>query len=75
METCRRCQFDQKCDQIPIAESQKSDRTYNQKGELECTIAKPMIQFIIQQIKQSPQAQLLLKSYSISPELSTEYQL
>ncbi|MGY6528447.1 MAG: radical SAM protein [Cyanobacterium sp.] len=74
MKTCRRCVFDQKCHQIPIAESQKSDRTYNQKGELECTIAKPMIQFMVQQIEQSPQAQLLLKSYGISPELATEYQ-
>jgi uncharacterized protein len=68
METCRRCAFDQKCHQIPIAECQKSDRNYNENGELECTIAKPMIEFMIREIEKSPQAQILLKSYRLSPE-------
>ncbi|AFZ47672.1 Radical SAM domain protein [Cyanobacterium stanieri PCC 7202] len=67
METCRSCPFDQKCHQIPIAEMQGSDRTYDTQGNLQCTVAKPMIEFMIEQIQKSPQAQAILELYSTIP--------
>ena len=73
METCRRCQFDQKCHQIHIAEATDSARVYNNEGQLECTIAKPMIEFMIDEIQQSPEAQELLNMYySSSQELASQ---
>ena len=62
-ETCRRCEFDRKCDQLPIAEALPSERFYDEAGLMQCLIAKPMIQFMVNEIKQSVEARALLELY------------
>ena len=59
-ETCRRCKFDRKCHQLPIVEAIPSERFYDETGELQCSITKPMIQFMVDEIQRSPNAQALL---------------
>ncbi len=68
-ETCRRCKFDGKCVQLPIAEAIPSERFYDEAGVLQCSIAQPMIQFMVDEIQQSSDAQALLNLYQ-HPEQS-----
>jgi uncharacterized protein len=63
LETCHRCVFDRHCNQLPIAEAIPSERTYDDMGTLQCQVARPMIQFMVEQIQQSVDAQLLLQHY------------
>lgn len=63
LETCRSCKFDRQCNQLPIAEAIPSERTYDEMGNLQCQVAQPMIQFMVEQIQQSVDAQLLLQHY------------
>jgi uncharacterized protein len=63
LATCRRCQFDGYCNQLPVAEAIPSERMYSSSGNLECPLAQPMIQFMVKQIEQSPDAQLLLNHF------------
>ncbi|MBE9211901.1 radical SAM protein [Plectonema cf. radiosum LEGE 06105] len=62
-ETCRRCKFDRKCTQLSIAEAIPSERFYDEAGALQCLIDKPMIQFMVDEIQRSPDAQALLNLY------------
>lgn len=62
-ETCRRCEFDRKCTQLPITEAIPSERFYDEAGVLQCSIAQPMIQFMVDEIQRSPDAQALLNLY------------
>lgn len=62
--TCRKCPFDLHCNQLPIAEACPSERTYTKTGELVCSIAKPMIEFMIREIEAVNTAKILLKSYT-----------
>ncbi len=59
-ETCRRCQFDRKCNQIDIVEAIPSERFYDEAGVMQCSVAKPMIQFMVDEIQRSPQTQALI---------------
>ena len=44
-QTCRLCPYDQRCNQMSIAECKPSERQLDAKGRLICTIARPMIDF------------------------------
>jgi uncharacterized protein len=70
LETCRRCPFDGYCNQLPIAEAIPSERAYDAQGKLQCSIAQPMIRYMIGQIEQSPDAQLLLNQVESPSSLS-----
>lgn len=63
-ETCRRCKFDRRCSQIPMIESLPSERAYDELGQLQCPIAQPMIQFIVDELQRSFDAQSLLRLYA-----------
>ncbi len=60
--TCRKCPFDLTCNQLPIVEACPSERFYNKTGELVCSIAKPMIEFMIREIEAVDTAKILLKA-------------
>lgn len=49
--TCRQCKYDTKCNQFPLIESHFNERIYNENNELVCAIVKPMISFIIEQMR------------------------
>lgn len=68
-ETCRRCKFDRKCSQLPIAEAIPSERFYDKAGVLQCSIAQPMIQFMVDEIQRWPDAQALLNLYQHQEQL------
>lgn len=67
-ETCRHCKFDRKCSQLDIAEAIPSERFYDNAGTLQCSITQPMIQFMVDEIKQSLDAQALLNLYQHSEQ-------
>lgn len=67
-ETCRRCKFDRKCSQLSIAEAIPSERFYDEAGMLQCSIEQPMIQFMVDEIQRSPDAQALLNLYNNSKQ-------
>lgn len=67
-EVCRSCQFDRKCNQIAITEAIPSERVYDSAGILQCSIAKPMIEFMIDEIRNSPDCQSIFELYK-SPVL------
>ncbi|AFZ46731.1 Radical SAM domain protein [Cyanobacterium stanieri PCC 7202] len=75
LETCHSCSFYGHCNQLPIAEAISSERVYDENGKLECTIAKPMIQFMINEIEQSDSGKLLLNSLDITHDSSLENQM
>jgi uncharacterized protein len=56
-QTCRLCPYDQKCNQMPMAECKPSERQLDAKGRLICTIARPMIDFYLELLNASPEAQ------------------
>lgn len=62
--TCRRCKFDRMCSQIPMIESLPSERLYDELGQLQCPIAQPMIQFIVDEFQRNSDAQSLLRLYA-----------
>lgn len=74
-ENCRSCSFYGYCNQLPIAEAISSERVYHEDGKLECTIAKPMIQFIINQIEQSDSGKLLLNTVDVSEDSALENEM
>ncbi|AUC61010.1 uncharacterized protein AA637_07525 [Cyanobacterium sp. HL-69] len=71
-ENCHSCSFYGYCNQLPIAEAISSERVYDENGKLECTIAKPMIQFMINQIEQSDSGKLLLNNFDSSSDLENQ---
>jgi len=66
LETCRSCSFYGHCNQLPMAEAISSERFYDEDDKLKCTIAQPMIQFMINQIEQSDSGKLLLNDLDSS---------
>ena len=62
-QTCRRCKFDGKCSQLDVVEAIPSERFYDGTGILQCSITKPMIQFMIDEIQRLPDAQALVNIY------------
>jgi uncharacterized protein len=63
-QTCRRCPYDQRCNQMPIAECKPSERRWDGKGRLICTIARPMIDFYVELLNASPEAQKLVDRFN-----------
>lgn len=68
-QTCRRCPFDRKCNQLPMAEAMPSERAYDAVGDLQCPIARPMIEFMVDKIQHSPAANWLINSYANAPSV------
>ena len=62
--TCRLCPYDQRCNQMPIAECKPSERQWDADGRLICTIARPMIDFYLELLNASPQAQRVVKRFN-----------
>ncbi|WP_427162373.1 radical SAM protein [Aliinostoc sp. HNIBRCY26] len=69
--TCRQCEFDQKCDQLHLVEAISSERSYDEVGKLQCMIAKPMIQFMVNEILRSPEAKALINVYAVQEQSQT----
>jgi uncharacterized protein len=63
-QTCRLCPYDQRCNQMPIAECKPSERHLDANGRLICTIARPMIDFYLQLLDASPQAQRIVDRFN-----------
>ena len=63
-QTCRLCPYDQRCNQMPIAECKPSERQLDAKGRLICTIARPMIDFYLELLKASPEAQRIVDRFN-----------
>jgi uncharacterized protein len=63
-QTCRLCPYDQQCSQMPIAECKPSERQLDEKGRLICTIARPMIDFYLELLNASPQAQRIVNRFN-----------
>lgn len=64
-QTCRHCSFDRKCHQIPVVEALPSERLYDEKGHLLCSIAQPMIQYMRDHLQDSS-VRHLLEAYAES---------
>ena len=64
-QTCRLCPYDQKCNQIPIAECKPSERRMDREGRLVCTIARPMIDFYRELLGASPEAQRIVDCFDL----------
>lgn len=60
-EVCATCTYANSCSRIPIVEALPSERTYDARGRLTCSVAKPMIDFFVEQITASPAARALVE--------------
>ena len=49
---------------MPIAEAKPSERLLDGKGRLICTIARPMIDFYLDLLRTSPQAQKIIGRFN-----------
>lgn len=71
-QTCRVCPYDQRCNQMPIAECVPSERRLDGNGRLICTIARPMIDFYLELLDASPEAQGIVdrfnRDWNMAPE-------
>jgi uncharacterized protein len=54
--TCAVCPYDASCSRVPIVEALPSERWLDPAGGLECRIARPMIEFMIERIRRDPVA-------------------
>jgi len=63
-QACRLCPYDQRCSQMPIAEAKPSERLLDGQGRLICTIARPMIDFYLDLLRTSPQAQKVISRFN-----------
>jgi uncharacterized protein len=63
-QTCRLCPYDQRCNQMPMAECKPSERQLDAKGRLICTIARPMIDFYVELLNSSPETQRILDQFN-----------
>jgi uncharacterized protein len=63
-QTCRLCPYDQRCNQMPIAECKPSERKLDAKGRLVCTIARPMIDFYLELLNASPEVQRIVDRFN-----------
>jgi uncharacterized protein len=58
--TCEACPHGRSCSRLPVVEAVASERTYDTDGQLTCTIARPMIDFMLEQIRHHPQAMAMI---------------
>ena len=49
--TCDACPYHDACSGIPVIEALPSERSYSLAGHLECTVARPMIAFMIELLR------------------------
>ncbi|HSA59169.1 MAG TPA: radical SAM protein [bacterium] len=53
MGTCLECPYDSHCSRIPMVEALESERSYREDGALRCGLARPMIEFLVDEIRRS----------------------
>lgn len=58
---CKACAFGTACSRVPVIEALPSERAWG-KGDLSCAIARPMIDFYVEQIRRSPRALALIEA-------------
>lgn len=66
---CRACPYDRHCDQLTLVEAINSERAYDAAGNLTCSIAKPLIDFMIEEIQRHPTAADLLQFQARAPAM------
>jgi hypothetical protein len=54
--TCEAYSYDACCSRIPIVEALPSERAYDAANSLQCLVARPMIEFLIDQIRRDKAA-------------------
>lgn len=59
--TCEACVYGRCCSRLPIIEALPSERTYDSNHALECRIARPMIDFMIEQINRNAAATAVIR--------------
>ena len=60
--TCDRCRYGSNCSRLPVIEALPSERVYDDAGALECRIARPIIDFLVEQIKADQDAMALVRN-------------
>jgi uncharacterized protein len=60
--TCEACAYGNCCSRLPIIEALPSERTYDSNHELECRIARPMIDFMINEISRDAAATAVIRN-------------
>lgn len=58
---CDDCPHGQSCSRLPIVEALPSERSFTPEGRLECTIARPMIDFMLREIEGADVARKLVE--------------
>jgi uncharacterized protein len=71
-QTCRLCPYDQRCNQMPMAECKPSERKLDAKGKLICSIARPMIDFYVELLNASPEAQRIIDQFNQDWEMAPQ---
>jgi uncharacterized protein len=61
---CETCPYYRYCDQLSLIEAIDSERAYDVQGNLVCSIARPMIQFIVEEMRRSSSARELLQFHA-----------
>jgi uncharacterized protein len=61
--TCEACVYGRSCSRLPIIEALPSERTFDHEGRLECAIARPMIDFMVEQIEGNADALELINRH------------
>ncbi|NEU96403.1 radical SAM protein [Bradyrhizobium sp. UFLA 03-164] len=54
--TCEACLYDACCSRVPIVEALPSERAYDAANSLRCLVARPMIEFLVDQIQRDKAA-------------------
>jgi uncharacterized protein len=63
-QVCKQCAYYKHCDQLSMVEAIASERGRDAHGNPACSIAQPMIQFIIEQMSRSASAMNLLQLHT-----------
>ena len=66
---CETCPYYQHCDQLSVIEAIDSERAYDSQGNLVCSITRPMVQFIVDEMSQTSEARELLEFHAAGPSL------
>ena len=61
---CGNCSYSRHCDQLSVVEAIASERGSDAQGNPVCSIARPMIQFIVEEMRRSSSAMTLLELHA-----------
>lgn len=67
-KVCEACPYAQSCSRISVVEALPSERVLDERGELTCAVTRPMIDWFVEVIAQSPEALARLESLTDLPE-------